>query len=402
LAGVESAPFIHSPTEEIMKYQGRVLAIAAVALFMAAGCEKKEAAGGETVIKIGSVAPLTGPQAHLGKDNDNGARLAVEEANAQGVMLGGKKVRFELMTEDDQADPKTATIVAQKLVDARVKGVIGHLNSGTSIPASRIYHDAGIVQVSPSATAVKLTDQGFKSLFRIMTNDSQQGRVLGEFAVKKMGAKRIAIIDDRTAYGQGLADEVEKAAKAAGGEVVAREFTTDKSTDFLAILTAIKGKKPDVLFYGGMDGQGAPMVKQMQQIGLKAQYLGGDGSQTTEFLKLAGPAAEGVTASSPGLPLDKMPGGKDFEQRFTSKYGRIQVYAPYAYDAARVLIEAMKRADSAEPDKYLPQLATIRLDGVSGPIAFDAKGDIQGGAITLYRVKNGQWEVLETVMGESK
>ncbi len=385
-----------------MKYQGMILAIAAVALFAIAGCEKKETTSGETVIKIGSVAPLTGPQAHLGKDNDNGARLAIEEANAQGTMLGGQKVRFEIMTEDDQADPKTATIVAQKLVDARIKGVIGHLNSGTSIPASRIYHDAGIAQISPSATAVKLTEQGFKSLFRIMTNDSQQGRVLGEFAVKNMGAKRVAIIDDRSAYGQGLADEVEKAVKGAGGEVVAREFTTDKATDFLAILTSIKGRKPDVLFYGGMDGQGAPMVRQMQQLGLTARYLGGDGVQTVEFLKLSGAAAEGVTASSPGLPLEKMPGGREFEQKFTAKYGRIQVYAPYAYDAARTMIEAMKRADSAEPDKYLPHLAATRLDGVTGPIAFDAKGDMQGGAITLYRVKSGKWEVLETVMGGGK
>jgi branched-chain amino acid transport system substrate-binding protein len=373
----------------------------ALALALAACGKKEEAqtAGGEVIVKIGSVAPLTGPQAHIGKDNDSGARMALEEANAAGITLGGKKVRFELASEDDQADPKTATIVAQKLVDAGVKAVLGHLNSGTSIPASKIYHDAGIPQISPSATAIKLTEQGFKGLFRTMTNDRQQGKVLGEFAVKKMG-RRVAIIDDRTAYGQGLADEVEKAVKGSGGEVVSRQFTTDKSTDFLSILTAIKATNPDVVFYGGMDPQGGPMVKQMQQVGLKARYLGGDGIQTLEFLKLAGPAAEGVTASSPGLPLEKMPGGKDFEQKFTAKYGRIQVYAPYAYDAGRVLIEAMKRADSAEPARYLPVLAAIEMPGVSGPIAFDEKGDVKGGAITLYRVKGGRWEVLETVMGE--
>jgi branched-chain amino acid transport system substrate-binding protein len=367
-----------------------------------AGCQKKEApktADGAVVVKIGQVSPLTGPQAHIGKDNDNGARLAVEEINAQGLMLGGKKVRFEVVSEDDQADPKTATIVAQKLVDAGVKGVIGHLNSGTSIPASKIYHDAGIPQISPSATAIKLTEQGFRSLFRTMTNDRQQGRVLGEYAARKMG-KRVAIIDDRTQYGQGLADEVDKAVRAAGGTVVAREFTHDKAHDFLAILTSIKGKNPDVIMYAGMDPQGAPLSRQMQQIGLKARLLGGDGLQTAQFIQLAGAAAEGVTASSPGLPLDNMPGGKAFKEKYTSRYGRIEIYAPYAYDAARAMIEAMKRADSSEPARYVPELAKLSMPGVSGVIAFDDKGDVKGGAITLYRVTGGKWEVLETVSGD--
>ncbi len=368
-------------------------------------CGKKETAStdssGETIVRIGSVAPLTGPQAHLGKDNDNGARMAIDEINAEGVTLGGRKVKFELVSEDDQADPRTATIVAQKLVDERVAGVLGHLNSGTTIPASKIYFDAGIPQISPSATAIAYTEQGFKTAFRVMTNDRQQGKVLGEFAVNKMGAKHVAIIDDRTAYGQGLADEVEKAVQAAGGTVVAREFTTDRSTDFLAILTSIKARKPDLVFYGGMDAQGAPMVKQMHSLGMKAKFLGGDGVQTAEFLKLAGADAVGVTASSPGLPLDSMPGGKEFREKFNAKYGVIQNYAPYAYDAAMTLVAAMKMADSADPAKYLPQLTRVQRDGVTGHISFDARGDIRGGAITLYRVKNGSWEVLETAMGDA-
>ncbi len=368
-------------------------------------CEKKPdaatGAGGETIVRIGSVSPLTGPQAHLGKDNANGARLAIDEINAAGVTLGGKKFKFELLAEDDQADPRTATVVAQKMVDQHVAGVLGHLNSGTSIPASKIYADAGIPQISPSATAIAYTAQGFKTAYRVMTNDLQQGKVLGEYAVMKLGAKRIAIIDDRTAYGQGLADEVEKAAKAAGGEIVAREFTTDRSTDFLAILTSIKAKNPDVVFYGGMDAQGAPMVRQLHSLGLKAKFLGGDGVQTTEFLKLAGADAEGVTGSSPGLPIDIMPGGKEFREKFTAKYGAIQNYAPYAYDAARAMVEAMKLADSVDPKQYLAQLPRVQFTGVTGQIGFDEKGDIRGGAITLYRVRNGKWEVLETVRGEA-
>jgi branched-chain amino acid transport system substrate-binding protein len=235
-----------------------------------------------------------------------------------------------------------------------------------------------------------------------MTNDRQQGKVLGEYAVKKMGAKRVAIIDDRTAYGQGLADEVDKAVKSSGGEVIAREFTTDRSTDFRAILTSIKARKPDLVFYGGMDAQGGPMVKQLHSLGIKATFLGGDGAQTTEFLKLAGNDAEGVTASSPGLPLDIMPGGKEFREKFTSKYGVIQTYAPYAYDAAMTMVEAMKRANSAEPAKYLAELQKIQRAGVTGNISFDERGDVRGGAITMYRVKNGKWEVLETVMGDNE
>lgn len=367
-------------------------------------CSKKEetttgTTGGELTVKIGQVSPLTGPQAHLGKDNDNGARLAIDENNASGITLGGKKVKFMLVSEDDIADPRTATVVAQKLVDQRVVGVIGHLNSGTSIPASKIYFDAGIPQISPSATAIAYTAQGYKTAFRVMTNDRQQGKVLGEYAVKNMKAKRVAIIDDRTAYGQGLADEVDKAVKASGGEVIAREFTTDRSTDFLAILTSIKGKKPDLVFYGGMDAQGAPMVKQLHSLGLKAKFLGGDGVQTAEFLKLAGSNSEGVTASSPGLPIDSMPGGKEFRKKFTDRFGTIQTYAPYAYDAVNVMVEAMKKADSAEPARYLGELPRVQRAGVTGNISFDEKGDIRGGAITLYQVKGGKWEVLETVMG---
>ncbi len=355
----------------------------------------------EVVVKIGSVAPLTGPQSHLGKDNENGTRLAIEEVNAKGLMIGGAKVRFELLSEDDQADPKTGTIVAQKLVDAKVAGVIGHLNSGTTIPASKIYHDAGIVQISPSATNPKYTEQGYQGAFRVMANDVQQGKTLGDYAVSKMGAKRIAIIDDRTAYGQGLADEFEKAAKAGGATLVGREYTNDKATDFRAILTSIKGKKPDLVFYGGMDAQAGLMVAQMKTLAVKARFLAGDGAQSPEFIKLAGPAADGVVASSPGLPLDKMPGGKGFTDKFTAKFGPIQIYAPFAYDATLTLIEAMTKANSTDPGKYLPELARTSRQGVTGPIAFDAKGDLKNGPITLYVVKEGKWNPLETVGGDA-
>jgi branched-chain amino acid transport system substrate-binding protein len=365
-------------------------------IFMILAAATGVATAGETVV-IGCVAPLTGPQAHLGKDIENGARLAVDTINAGQPMLGGRPVQFELQVEDDQADPKTATVVAQKLADEGAKGVIGHLNSGASIPASRIYADNGIPQVSPASTAVAYTHQGYETTFRLMANDSQQGQALGQYAAKL--GKRVAVVDDRTAYGQGLIDEVVKAVKASGAEVVAREYTTDKSTDFTAILTSIKAKRPDVVVFGGMDPQAAPMVRQMRTLGMTTPFMGGDGMQSAELIKLAGPAAEGVIGSSPGLPLADMPGGADFASRYTERFGKIQIYAPFSHDATQVLIKAMLDADSAEPEDYLPVLAKIQVDGVIGPIAFDDKGDLRNGPVTLYQVKNGRWETLEIVGG---
>lgn len=367
------------------------------------GCEKSpttsQNTSGELVVRIGTSAPLTGPQAHLGKDNENGTRMAIDDANTKGIAIGGRKVRFELVSEDDQADPKTATIVAQKLVDNKVSGVIGHMNSGTSIPASKIYNDNSIVQISPSATAVNYTAQGFKTTFRVMANDAQQGRVLGEYAAKNLAAKNIAVIDDRTAYGQGLADEFIKAAQANGAKIVAHEYTNDKAMDFTAVLTVVKGKKPDLLFYGGMVPQAGPMAKQLKALALNVKFLTGDGGFTPEFITLAGDAAEGVYATLPGVTLDKMPGGKEFEKRFVAKYGAIQLYAPYCYDAVNIMIAAMQKAGSADPAKYLPALAAIFYDGVTAKIQFDEKGDLKGGAITIYQVKGGKWQSLETLGG---
>jgi branched-chain amino acid transport system substrate-binding protein len=344
----------------------------------------------EVTVKIGHVGPTTGPQAHLGKDNENGARMAIDDANCLNIVIDGKKIKFELVAEDDQADPKQGTTVAQKLVDAKVAGVVGHLNSGTSIPASKIYNDAGIPMISPSATNPKLTLQGFKNVFRVMANDVQQGSVIGKAAVETLGAKKIAIIDDKTAYGAGLADETEKAAKAAGATIVAREYTNDKATDFKAILTKIKAKSPDVIMYGGMDAQGGPMAKQIKELGIKAKFIAGDGVCSAEWPKLAGGAAEGQYCTQAGLPPDKMPRAQDFVTRFTAKFGPIQVYAPYSYDAANTLIWAMEKAQSTDPAKYLPALATLSHDGITATIAFDEHGDTKNGAITLYQVKDGK------------
>jgi branched-chain amino acid transport system substrate-binding protein len=348
----------------------------------------------EEIVKIGHVGPISGAIAHLGKDNENGARMAIDELNAKGVTIGGKKVKFQLLAEDDGADPKQGTAAAQKLVDAKVNGVIGHLNSGTTIPASKIYSDAGIPQITPSATNPKYTQQGFKTTFRVVANDGQLGGTLGKYAVETLKAKKIAVIDDRTAYGQGVAEEFVKGAKKGGAQIVSQQYTNDKATDFNAILTAIKAKNPDVVFFGGMDAVGGPMMRQMKQLGIKAKFMGGDGICTEGLAKLAGDAIgdeQVVCAEAGGVEESQKKTMDDFRDAFKKKFNiEVQLYAPYVYDATMVMVEAMKKANSAEPAKYLPELAKIQYKGVTGPIAFDNKGDIKNGTLTLFTYKGGK------------
>ncbi|MDZ5460231.1 branched-chain amino acid ABC transporter substrate-binding protein [Azohydromonas lata] len=379
-----------------MRFQVNVVLAAAAVLF-AGGVSAQE-----LVVKIGHVAPTSGPIAHLGKDNELGARMAVDELNAKGVTIGGKKAKFELLAEDDAADPKQGTAAAQKLVDSKVNGVVGHLNSGTTIPASKIYSDAGIPQISPSATNPKYTKQGFKTAFRVVANDEHLGGTLGKYAVNQLKGKAIAVIDDRTAYGQGVADEFEKGVKAAGGKTVGREFTNDKATDFTAILTSIKGKKPDIVFFGGMDAVAGPMLRQMKQLGITAKLMGGDGICTGELPKLAaGSMADEqvVCAEAGGVEGEQKAGMDKFKTDFKKKFNAdVQIYAPYVYDAVMVMADAMVKAGSAEPAKYLPVLAkTSGYKGVTGTIAFDEKGDIKNGALTMYTYKGGNRQQIAVV-----
>jgi branched-chain amino acid transport system substrate-binding protein len=402
-----------------MKFRTSLTLCAAAALMVACGKKEQPApaaapaaapvaaasaapAAVSNVIKIGHVGPTSGAIAHLGKDNENGARMAIEELNAKGVMIGGKKVTLELMPEDDAGDPKQGTAVATKLVDAKVAGVIGHLNSGTTIPASQIYNAAGIPQISPSATNPKYTRQGYKTVFRVVADDVHLGSTLGKYAVTTLKGKSIGVIDDRTAYGQGVAEEFKKAVEAAGGKVAGHEFTTDKATDFNAILTTLKGKKVDVVFFGGMDAVAGPMIKQMAQLGIKAKFMGGDGICSSELPKLAGAAMKDdmvFCAEAGGVEGEQKVGMEKFKTDFKAKFNAdVQVYAPYVYDALNVMVAAMVKADSADPAKYLPVLAaTTDYKGVTGTISFDEKGDIKNGALTLMTYKGGKRTELAVI-----
>jgi branched-chain amino acid transport system substrate-binding protein len=358
-------------------------------------------ASAQEVVKIGHVGPISGPSAHLGKDNENGARMAIEELNAKGFMINGKKVTLQLLTEDDAADPKQGTAVAQKLVDAKVNGVIGHLNSGTTVPASRIYNNAGIPEISPSTTTPQYTNQGFPGAFRVVASDKKLGSTLALYAANTLKAKNIAVIDDRSAYGQGVADEFVKGAKLPGVKIVGKEFTTPTATDFTAILTSIKAKKPDLVFFGGMDSVGGPMLKQMKALGINAMFMGGDGVCTEALGRLAGDGlGEGkvTCAEAGGVKGDGEKAMADFSARFKKKYGvDVQLYSPYVYDAVMTMATAMQNAKSADPKVYLPALKAIKYQGVTGLIQFDAKGDIKDGALTLFTYKAGKKVKLDVV-----
>jgi branched-chain amino acid transport system substrate-binding protein len=362
-------------------------------------------ASAQTVVKIGSASPLSGPGAHQGKDIENGARMAIDDLNAKGIVIGGKKVQWELLAEDDASDPKSGTAVAQKLVDARVAGVVGHLNSGTTVPASKIYSAAGIPQISPAATTPVYTQQGFRTAFRVVASDTLIGRTLATYSVKALKAKRIAIIDDRTAFGQGLADEFAKGVRATAGNgaIVSRQFTNDKAVDFSAILTQIRAKKPDVIFYGGMDAVAGPMLKQMKMLGIGARLVSGDGICSERLPLLAGDALgddKVICVVAGGIDGPQEASNAAFTERYRQRFDLpVETYAPYAYDAVMVFAAAMQAAQTTAPAGFLPALAKVRHDGVTGSIAFDAKGDLRDAAMTMFTYRQGKKVKLQVVRG---
>ena len=370
--------------------QVKLNVIVAAAVALCAGAVYAQ----DIVVRIGHVGPVSGSQAHYGKDNENGARMAVEDLNKQNVMIGGHKAKFELVAEDDGADPKQGTAAATKLCDEKVNGVVGHLNSGTTIPASKVYNACGMPEITPSATNPTLTRQGFNNVFRLLANDNALGSGLALYAADALKLKRIAVIDDRTAYGQGVAEVFKKAAAARGVTIVSEQYTNDKATDFMSILTAIKDKKPDGVFYGGMDPQAGPMPRQMEQLGLTRQkFFGGDGICTMDLIKQAAGAKtlDNVICAEGGASLAKMPGGEAWKKRYDAKFpNQFQVYSPYVYDAIMVLVDAMQRAGSADPKVYTSFIGKTNYKGVTTTVQFEPNGELKNPAMTLYTYKDGK------------
>ncbi|MDR3370845.1 MAG: branched-chain amino acid ABC transporter substrate-binding protein [Rhodoferax sp.] len=344
------------------------------------------------VVRIAHAGPISGAIAHIGKDTENGVRMALDDLNAQGLVIGGKKTKFELDAEDDAGDPRQATAVAQKLCDSKVAGVVGHLQSGTTIPASNIYNKCGLPHITAAATNPDVTKRGYNTTYRVIANDNALGAALATYAYDTLKIKTVAVIDDRTAYGQGLADVFKATAEQKGVKVVATDYTNDKATDFTAILTRIKSQKPDAIFYGGLDAQAGPMLRQMEQLGLgNLKYFGGDALCTEKLAELSSQSAniKNVTCATGGASVQKMQGGAEWKKRYDARFpGQFQVYSPYAYDATFVLVDAMKRADSVNPKVYVPFISKTHLKGVTANIAFTPKGELTTPAITLYTFKN--------------
>jgi len=340
----------------------------------------------ETVsVIIGHAGPVTGQIAHLGKDSENAARMAIEEINLQHPTVGGKAVTFVLDAQDDAADPRTGTQVAQKLVDDGAVAVVGDINSGVSIPASKIYSEADVVQISPASTNPTYTQQGYKTTYRDVATDARQGPALATYVTRMLHGKRIAIVDDATAYGQGLADQFEKSVKAQGATVVAREATNDKAIEFRAIITKIKGLNADVIMYGGSDATAGPFVRQAASLGLKARIVGGDGACTDKMSELAGEAIVNVVCSEAGLAISKMPRGQEFQSKYETRFKTpVQEYGPFSYDAVYIIYQAIKRADSLDRKRILAAMPMTDYDGIIGHIAFDDKGDLKNAAVTIY------------------
>lgn len=354
-------------------------------------------AAGPLDVRIGFAAPLSGDYSNYGRDLENGVQLALDEANAQNLKIGDQTARFTLIAIDDRGDPRLGVQAAARLANQDVSAVVGHFNSGTAIPASRIYESAGIPMISPAATNPVITQQGFANTFMVIASDAQNAGWAGTWAIDVMKARRIAIVDDRTAFGQGEADVFEHTVREHGGKVVAREFSNGDSDDFGPQLARIKAADADLLYFGGLARQGAALVKQMKARSIGAQFVGGGGVATADFTQVAGAAAEGAMAWEYGRPLAQLPDGPRFAQAYKARFGYdVLAYAPFGYDAAWAAIRAMVAAKSSKPDVFRPALKSISFDGVTGRIAFDPDGSIKNGASTLWQVRKGVWVPVTT------
>ncbi len=387
-----------------MTLTARKIVALMAALMLAAsavGCSQAETPEAEspaevTKVRIGYAAPLTGDNALWGEGMKRAAELAIKEANeSQEVKDAG--FEFELVPNDDQGDPKQAVNVANAIVaDQGIVGVIGHFNSGCSIPASTVYNEGGMPMISVSSNP-QLTAQGYENVFRIVAKDDAQGAFAGELVYDKLGFKNVALIDDSTAYGQGLATEFEAVFTGKGGKIILKEKVQPKDVDFSALVTKLKSAKPEAVYYAGALNEGALLSKQMKEAGLKVPVIGGDMIYTADYVKLAGAGnAEGDVATALGLPLDQLPKGVEFKEKYAAEYDGAapEAYDVYAYDQARIFVAAVLKAGKADRAAVTAAIASGTFEGATGAVAFDENGDNKEQAISSYKVEAGEWKQM--------
>jgi branched-chain amino acid transport system substrate-binding protein len=346
------------------------------------GCQKKE-----DVIRIGIAGPMTGDQAKMGMDFKNGATLAVEEWNSRGGVLGKK---IDLIVSDDQHDPKQAVSVANKMVNEGVAGVIGHFNSSCSIPASDVYNRAGIPMITPGSTNPQLTERGYKNVFRVCGRDDQQGKVGAEYVTQILRLKRVAVLHDKTTYGQGLADEF-KRFLGPGIEVVYYGGIVQGDKDFKMILTTVRSKNPELIFFGGIYPEAGLLVKQAKELGLNAPFMSGDGTIDAKFIEIAGPqAAEGTLLTFSPDP-NNIPTAKSFIEHYRARFGEIGPYSIYAYDATNILLTAIREAQGTDGKRITDKLHALEFDVALGKIRFDTKGDVTVLPYVVWITRDGKF-----------
>jgi len=344
------------------------LAIAAASLVGAGGASAQ--------LKIGVAGPLTGPNAAFGAQLKNGAEQAAADINAKGGINGQK---IELSFGDDVSDPKQGVSVANKFAGDGVKFVVGHFNSGVTMPASEVYQENGTLEITPSATNPRITERGMWNIFRTCGRDDQQGAVAGEYIIKNFKSKKVAIVHDKTTYGQGVAEFFRDDAKKKGLTVAGFDGTEEKS-NFDAILTPIKAKNPSLIYFGGIYDQGAPFFKQASEKGIKAKFMGPDGMDSSDLTKIAGKAVVGMNYTSAAGPASALPKAKAFVDDFKKKFSKNpEPYAAEAYDATTIAIKALE--DLAKGGKKITRedvsaaIRKVKHSGITGEIAFDGKGD---------------------------
>jgi len=363
--------------------------------------ERTEKAGKETqTVLIGYAGPLSGMSSGVGKSMANAAQMAVDEANKRGLQIQGKSIQLQLLLQDDRTNPRTAEFVARYLSKTGVVGVIGHWNSAASLAAAPIYNAAGVIQISPATMSTLYTQQGNRATFRTIGNNSSAGSYTADYAVRVLQTRRILVVDDGTPFGRGFVEQFSRTAKEHGAQIVGTHTVSDKTSDFNPVLVDAEKLRPDAVLFGGLDMQASTLARAIKRRKLQMRFIGASGTVGLPFLRAAGADGNGSIVVEPGLPMDKMPGWKTFEKKYMQKFdNNIDLYAPFAYDAAQVLIAAMRQANSVDPKKVAEVLHDIRFVGMTGPISFNHEGDLINPTFTIYEVQDQSWVVRKIISG---
>lgn len=350
-----------------------------------------------TIVTLGFSGPLTGSMAHVGQDYRNGLLMAIQDLNNQHNKLNGKNLFFRLLSEDDAGDPRTATLSASLLSDKKIIAVIGHVDSGCTIAASSIYNKAGIIQIAPSVSNQKYTEQGFDNTFRMMAPDNVQGRILGDYISKLKQHPKVALIDDGSAYGQNLSNQVENMLKKKNIPIAGREYTYRNNLDYTAILAQINKTGANILFFSGTDVQAAHLIKQERALNQNIIFITGDMACTPRFLSLAEENAERTICSRNSPPLDHLKRVIYFKNRYEKRFSvPMQPYALFSYDAAMLVSHAIKTIKTLDKRKIIHYLHNSQYTGLTGLISFSEKGDPKIPYVTLFRISKGKFVMIKT------